>query len=98
SKAPLSFPTRRYSDLGAGKTIGLPTADVLGLATALSAVGIRAEMGGSALSRVLINMSQAVEMQDERLREFARTAGMSAREYADTDRKSTRLNSSDVKI
>jgi phage tail tape measure protein, TP901 family, core region len=72
---------------GAGKTIGLTTADVLGLATALSAVGIRAEMGGSALSRVLINMSQAVEMQDERLREFARTAGMSAREFADTFRR-----------
>src|SRR5690606_32639689 len=72
---------------GAGKTVGLTTADVLGLATALSAVGIRAEMGGSALSRVLINMSQAVETNDERLREFARTAGMSARAFADTFRR-----------
>src|SRR5690606_1652782 len=72
---------------GAGKTVGLTTADVLGLATALSAVGIRAEMGGSALSRVLINMSQAVETNDERLREFARTAGMSTRAFADAFRR-----------
>src|SRR3546814_684213 len=38
---------------GAGKQIGLTEGDVLGLATALSSVGIEAEAGGSAMSKVI---------------------------------------------
>lgn len=67
---------------GAGKTIGLTTPEVLALATALSDVGIRAEMGGSAISRVMINMANAVAQGGSRLREFARVANVSAQEFA----------------
>src|SRR5690606_8873257 len=67
---------------GAGKTIGLTTSEVLALATALSDVGIRAEMGGSAISRVMINMANAVAQGGSRLREFARVANVSTREFA----------------
>src|SRR5690606_534407 len=45
---------------GAGAQIGLTEGDVLGLATALSSVGIEAEAGGSAISKVMINMAQDV--------------------------------------
>jgi len=71
---------------GAGKTVGLTTQEVLALATAMSSVGIRPEMGGSAISRVLIEMANAVEKGGARLREFARVANMSAREFADAFR------------
>src|SRR5690606_8150976 len=67
---------------GAGKTIGLTTSEVLALATALSDVGIRAEMGGSAISRVMINMANAVAQGGSTLREFARVANVSTREFA----------------
>lgn len=43
----------------AGKTVGMSAQDVLGLANALSSVGITAEAGGTAVSRVLIDMAQA---------------------------------------
>lgn len=41
---------------GAGKQVGLTEAQVLGFATALSSVGIEAQMGGSAFSKALIKM------------------------------------------
>src|SRR5690606_27439920 len=72
---------------GAGKTVGLSTADVLGLATALSSVGIRSEMGGSPISRVMINMSKAVAENNEHLAVFARAAGMTTRQFADAFRQ-----------
>lgn len=43
----------------AGKLAGMTEADVLGVATALSSVGIRADAGGSAFSKLIINMSNA---------------------------------------
>ncbi len=46
---------------GAGKTVGLSETDVLGLANALSSVGIEAEAGGSAVSRILIDMAKAAK-------------------------------------
>lgn len=66
---------------GAGKTIGLSEANVLSLATALSSVGIEAEMGGSAISKAMIKMSVAVEQNNDQLKEFAKVAGMSTREF-----------------
>lgn len=67
---------------GAGKQIGLTEGDVLGLATALSSVGIEAEAGGSAMSKVMIDIASSVESGGERLEQFARTAGMSADKFA----------------
>lgn len=46
---------------GAGHQIGLTEAEILGFATALSSVGIEAEMGGSAFSKAMIKMQVATE-------------------------------------
>jgi len=45
---------------GAGSLIGLTEAQTLGLAGALSSVGIEAQAGGSAVSRVMIDMANTV--------------------------------------
>lgn len=46
---------------GAGSQIGMSEGDILGFAAALSSVGVEAEAGGSAFSKVMINMQLAVE-------------------------------------
>lgn len=66
----------------AGTAIGLSEADILGVATAMSSVGIKAEAGGSAMSRVLINIATAVDAGGDKLAEFARVSGVSASEFA----------------
>ena len=72
---------------GAGKQIGLSEGSVFGLATALSSVGIEAEKGGSAFSKVMINMAKAVDEMDtsagSKLREFAGVSGMTAEAFAE---------------
>lgn len=47
---------------GAGKQVGLSEGKILGLATAMSSVGIEAEMGGSAISKAMVKMQNAVEL------------------------------------
>ncbi len=54
---------------GAGKQVGLTEAQVLGFATALSSVGIEAQMGGSAFSKALIKMEVASATGGEALDE-----------------------------
>jgi TP901 family phage tail tape measure protein len=44
---------------GAARAVGMTTPEVLGLSAALAASGIKAEMGGSAVSRILTQMSYA---------------------------------------
>jgi len=66
---------------GAGKQVKLSEAEVMGFATALSSVGIEAAMGGSAFSKLMINMGLAVENGSEDLNGFARVAGMSAGKF-----------------
>ena len=68
---------------GAGKQIGLSSADVLGLATALSSLGIEAEMGGTAISTIMSTIDKAVATNDESLKTWAETAGMSADQFAE---------------
>ena len=57
-------------------------AQVLGFSAALSSVGIEAEAGGSAISRVMVDISQSVEQGGEKLDTFARVAGMSSAEFS----------------
>lgn len=59
---------------GAGNTIGLSEAQILGFAAALSSVGIKAEAGGTAFSRVMIEIAQAVDTGGESLKNFADVA------------------------
>jgi len=66
---------------GAGSQIGLTEAQILGLAGALSSVGIQAQAGGTAISRIMIDMAQEVETAGEKLGTFAQVAGMSIDQF-----------------
>lgn len=66
---------------GAGSQVGLTEAQILSFAGALSSVGIEAEAGGSAFSKVLIQMQLAVEKGGKSLNNFAKVAGMSSKEF-----------------
>ncbi|SCL31932.1 phage tail tape measure protein, TP901 family, core region [Micromonospora nigra] len=72
---------------GAGKTVRMSEADVLGYAAALSSVGVMAEAGGSAISRAFIIIEESVRSGGDRLETFAQLAGMSAEQYAQAYRE-----------
>lgn len=67
---------------GAGAQIGMTEAQIMSFAGALSSVGIAAEAGGSAFSKVMINMQLAVETNSEKLQDFAEVAGMTGEEFS----------------
>lgn len=67
---------------GAGAQVGMTESEILGLAAALSDVGINAEAGGSALSKVMIEIASEVENSGDKVETFARVAGMSADEFS----------------
>jgi len=67
---------------GASKQVGLTEGETLGLAAALSSVGIEAEAGGTAISKVMIDIAASVDAGGERVEEFAAVAGISADEFA----------------
>lgn len=69
---------------GAGKIAGLTEARVMAISGAFGSVGVEAQAGGTAVSKALIGMTEAVATGDRRLALFARTAGMSAAEFAQT--------------
>lgn len=66
---------------GAGKQVGSTEAQVLGFATALSSVGIEAQMGGSAFSKALIKMEVACATGGEALTDFASVCGMPEQQF-----------------
>lgn len=66
---------------GAGHQIGMSEAQILSFAGALSSVGIEAEAGGSAFSKVMVDMQLAVETGGESLNNFAKVAGMSTSQF-----------------
>lgn len=55
---------------GAGAQLNMTTGDVLGLATALSQTGVKAESGGTNLSKTLIQMKLAVDLGAEGFNDF----------------------------
>ena len=67
---------------GAGKQIGLSQGSITGIAAALSSVGIEAEAGGSAFSKLMVSMNLAVEKGGESLESFANVAGMTSDKFA----------------
>ena len=67
---------------GAGTQVGMSEAEILSLSGALSSVGIEAEAGGSAFSKVMINMQLAAEKGGGSLDQFAEVAGVSAKQFA----------------
>lgn len=66
----------------AGNQIGLTEAQILAMSGALSSVGVNAEAGGGAMSRVLQKINTEVLSAGENLSGFAEVAGQSADEFA----------------
>lgn len=66
---------------GAGAQVGMTEAQLLAFATALSSVGLEAEAGGTAMSKVMVEMAVAVETGGGALEDFANIAGMSTSRF-----------------
>lgn len=69
-----------------GKLAGLTTPEILGLATAMSSVGIEAEAGGTAMNQTLTGIGKAVagvgKGASSKLKLIAQTAGMTAEQFS----------------
>lgn len=61
---------------GAGRVAGLTADQVMSLAGAMTNVGIRSELGGSSMQRVLLKMFTAVDQGGPKLAAFAKYAQM----------------------
>ncbi|MDR1408857.1 MAG: phage tail tape measure protein [Oscillospiraceae bacterium] len=57
---------------------GMAPAQIMGIAASLSSMGIEADAGGSAFSKLITDMQIAVETGSDRLTEFSNVAGLSA--------------------
>lgn len=75
----VSMSTRLAS---AGSIIGLTEPQIMAISTALSSVGIEAEAGGSAISKLLKSFETMVATGSPKLEKFAEVAGMSADEFS----------------
>ena len=69
---------------GTGTTVGLAEKDIVALSAAMAGVGIRAEAGGSAMSKVMSKINTAVMSGGKQLQGFADVAGISGKEFAET--------------
>ena len=67
---------------GAGSQIGLSGAEITGFSAALTSLGINAESGGTAMSRVFIEIAKAVDKGGEKLEQFADIAGQTTQEFS----------------
>lgn len=75
----VSMATRLASS---GSIIGLSESQIMAVATALSSVGIEAEAGGSAVSKLLKQFETMVATGSPQLEAFASVAGLSAEEFS----------------
>jgi len=64
----------------AGDQIGLSEAEIMAYAASLSSVGIEAEAGGTAFSKLLVNLQMAAET-GQNLKNYAKVAGMTGAEF-----------------
>ena len=69
--------------MGAGNTIGLSTQEVFGMSAALSSLGIRSEMGGSAMSRAMITIAKSVAEGSDELESYAEVSGMTVDAFSE---------------
>jgi len=68
---------------GAGKIAGLTIDEILGIGEAMSSVGIEAEAGGTAVQKILLQITEAVATGNDDLAIFAATAGLTAEQFAE---------------
>lgn len=66
----------------AGQVMRMTAPEIMGMASALASLGVRAEMGGTAVSQLMRRVHQAAKTGGEELKFFAATAGMSIEEFA----------------
>ncbi|MGJ9372253.1 phage tail tape measure protein [Nesterenkonia sp. CF4.4] len=67
---------------GTGQLIGASEGEVLALSNTLASLGISAEAGGGAMSRVMQDIYTSVQDGGESLEGFAEVAGMTAQEFS----------------
>lgn len=82
----------------AGTQVGISQADIMAFAASLSSVGINAEAGGTAFSKLMINMQVAAE-NGAKAQEVIESTGMTLRDLqmlADADSKSFKAMSQDL--
>ncbi len=65
---------------GAGETVGLTEAEIMGLSATLSSLGIEAEMGGSAISKLLVSMELATNTGLEPMQKLSEQTGLTRRD------------------
>ena len=65
----------------AGAVAGLNAPEILGIATALGSVGVRAMAGSTAMNTLLLNIDKAVAKGGDALDNYARVAGLSASRF-----------------
>ena len=67
---------------GAGAQAGFSSDEIMSVSAAMSSVGIEAEAGGTAMTQVWNKMTKAVAEGGDTLDSFAKTAGVSGKEFA----------------
>lgn len=67
---------------GAGKIAGFTSADLVGISTAFTSVGIEAEAGGTAVQKTILTINDAVANGGKELQKFASFTGKSAKDFA----------------
>lgn len=68
---------------GTATVAGLTETEILALASAMSSVGIQAELGGTAMSRIISKMQTEVETAGEYLDTFAEITGHTREEFVE---------------
>lgn len=67
---------------GAAHQVGMTEASTMSLAAAMSSVGIQAEAGGSAMSKIMTKINRSVFDGGKNLQNYANVAGVSADKFA----------------
>ena len=70
-----------------GAAVGISAQNILAYSTVLSSLGAEAASGGSAISRIWMDIQQAVSEGGSALESFAATSGKSSAEFADSWKK-----------
>ncbi|WP_145421490.1 phage tail tape measure protein [Staphylococcus hominis] len=67
---------------GAGAQAGFSSDEIMSVSAAMSSVGIESEAGGTAMTQIWNKMTKAVAEGGDTLDSFAKTAGVSGKEFA----------------
>lgn len=67
----------------AGDMAGISQANIAAIATTLASLGVEAQAGGTAISKLMREFETLIATQSDDLAGFAEVAGMTAREFAD---------------